>query len=140
MQRAEAEHPISYLMLAKWLWESGKKDDAVLWYYIGQVRARAYVAGHPKLDPTGEPAAIGAIFATMGPPINQYAFGDIAGLAATIDRALAWDESHPDNFTPKSPERDKVVNGLRTMKVEILATADDIRKSRAAKGLENRTR
>jgi hypothetical protein len=34
--------------------------------------------------------------------------------------------------------RDEVVNGLNALKAQVLATADDIRKRRAANGLENR--
>jgi hypothetical protein len=58
--------------------------------------------------------------------------------APRIDRALAWDAAHVDPYAPKGAAREEVVNGLRAMKAQVLATADDIRKRRAANGLENR--
>lgn len=136
----ETKHPADYFRLASQLFSAGKKDEAVFWFYVGQLRFRARLATHPELPPSGEPALFASLFETIGPPINQYAFGDIPSLASLIDRVLAWDASHPDPFSQQGPARTSVANGLRAMKVEMLARADKIRAERASRGLENRTR
>jgi hypothetical protein len=134
----ERKHPAVFYMLAKKLFEAGQKDEAVFWFYAGQLRYRAYLKANPSLDPSGDPALFASLSEVVGRPLNQYAFGDIPKLSASIERALAWDEAQPDLHTPKTPERAEIVNGLRDMKREILAGADEIRKTRATRGLENR--
>jgi hypothetical protein len=137
-RKLDHRHPENYLLLAKLLFERGEKDEAVFWFYVGQLRYRVYLATHPNLDPTGEPAIYSVLFRSLSPPINQYAFGDIPKLLATIDRVLAWDAENEDVFAPKGPERDKVREGLIKMKLEVIATKDQIRATRRSKGLENR--
>ena len=82
----EHEHALAALELSKHLWESGRRDDAVFFFYLGQLRYRAYLSANPNGDPSGGRALFDALMSTMGPPINQYAFGDIQTLVATIDR------------------------------------------------------
>ena len=137
-RKLDQRHPENYLLLAKNHFERGEKDEAVFWFYVGQLRYRAYLATHPKLDPTGEPAIYSVLFRSLSPPINQYAFGDIPKLIATIDRVLAWDAANEDAFAPKGPERDQVRAGLVKRKLEVIATQNEIRSSRRSKGLENR--
>jgi hypothetical protein len=136
----EAKHPAAYYALAKRLFENGEKDEAVFWFYVGQLRYRSYLASYPNLKPDGDPALFGALSEAIGRPINVYAFGDIPALAATIDRVLAWDAAHPDAFTPKGSAREQVRQGLLGMKTQVLATQDQLRASRSANGLENRAR
>lgn len=62
--------PVSLYMLAGRLFAAGRRDDAVVWFYIAQIRARFRLAAAPDLRPDGEPALYGALFATMGPEIN----------------------------------------------------------------------
>ena len=71
------------------LWEAGRKDEAVFFFYLGQLRFRARLIANPNGDPTGERALYDALMSAMGPPINQYAFGDMPALLATIDRVIA---------------------------------------------------
>ena len=75
--------------------------------------------------------------ATMGPPINQYAFADIQKLVATIERVIAWDDSHADDYA-SSTARESVKAGLRKMRDEVLAQQDEIRRTRSEKELPNR--
>jgi hypothetical protein len=111
----------------------------VFWFYAGQIRYRAYLKHNPRLDPSGDPALFASPSEVIGRPINEYAFGHVPSLAAAIDHALAWDAAHADPYAPKGAAREEVVNGLRAMKTQVLATADDIRRQRAAYGLENRS-
>lgn len=134
----ETKHPAAFYALAKTLFEAGEKDEAVFWFYAGQIRYRAYLMSNPQLKPDGDPAVFASLSEVIGRPINVYAFGDIAGLAKTIDRALVWDAANPDGFA-KGPEREKSRSGLSALKAKILSTAGEIRATRTKNGLENRT-
>lgn len=134
----ESRHPADYYKLAAKLFAVGKKDDAVFWFYAGQLRFRAYLVTHPDLAPDGAPALFSSLSESIGRPINEYAFGDTATLTDTLDRVLVWDAAHADPFNPKGPKRESVVEGLRQMKAQIVATADDIRAQRLRNGLVNR--
>jgi hypothetical protein len=134
----EHKHPAAPLMLAQRLFAKGDKDQAVFWFYLGQLRYRAYLAAKPGLDPSGDPAVFASLMEVVGRPINEYAFGDIPALAATIDRVIAWDGSHPDDFAPPAQSRDQVKDGLRKLRASILERRDQIRAERTANGLPNR--
>ncbi len=125
----EKKHPAAYYALAKKLFEQGERDEAVFWFYAGQIRYRAYLLGNPKLPLDGDPALFASLSEVVGKPINVYAFGDIAGLVKSIDRALAWDAANPDPYS-KAPEREQSRNGLSGLKAKVIATADEIRATR----------
>ena len=135
----EHKHPTAALVLAKRLFEGGRQDEAVFWFYLGQLRYRAYLKAHPKLDPSGEPALFASLMEVLGRPINVYAFGDIPGLVAIIDRVIAWDASHADDFAPPGQAREEIKAGLVKMRADIIAKQDDIRRQRRERGLPNRT-
>ena len=92
----ENQHPSTYYILAQKLFETGKKDDAVFWFYAGQLRYRFYLMANPKLEPSGDPALFASLSEVVGRPINEYAFGDLKALPATLDKVLAWDEKTPN--------------------------------------------
>jgi hypothetical protein len=97
----EHEDPAA-LELSNRLWGAGRKDDAVSFFYLGQLRYRAYLLSDPKRDRS----LFDAMMSAMGPPINQYAFGDIKALIATIDRVIAWDGATPRARGARRPKRD----------------------------------
>lgn len=136
--RIETKHPAAYFILAQKRFQEGNRDDAVFWFYVGQIRYRSYLITNPNLNPSGDPAVFSSLFNAMGPAINGYAFGDIPQLMKTIDRALEWDAKNPDSFTPKSKKRDEIRDGLSKMKAQIAAQRDEIRAQRTKNGLENR--
>ena len=74
----------------------------------------------------------------MGPPINQYAFGDIQALVGTIDRVIAWDDGHVDDYAPRKAREDAKA-GLKKMRDDVIARQDEIRRTRSEKGLPNRS-
>jgi hypothetical protein len=139
----ENQHPANFYILAEKLFAAGKKDEAVFWFYAGQLRYRVYLlVNQGKLDPSGDPALFASFSEVIGRPINEYAFGDIPQLVKTIDAVLAWDRSHANALTPRQKHRseyDQVAAGLTQMRDEIERKADSIRKTRAANGLENRS-
>lgn len=137
----EGKHPAAYLILADKLFQAGDRDRAVFWFYLGQLRYRTHLRARPTLPSHADPALFGSLFETVGPRINAYAFGDVPGLARTLDRVLAWDAAHDDTYTPKdrtAPERAEVREGLVRLRDDILARQDEIRADRARVGLENR--
>ena len=141
VQALAGEHPAEYYKRASELFKEGKKEDAVFVFYLGQLRYRTFLLAKPGGDPTGDPAIFTSLSEVIGKPINQYAFGDIPGLARTIDAVLAYDTTNPDKFTSPT-EFAKIHNdvrgGLTAMKAKMLAEADRIRADRLKNGLENR--
>jgi hypothetical protein len=141
VQELAGEHPAEYYKRASKLFQEGKKDDAVFVFYLGQLHFRTHLLAKPGGDPTGDPAIFTSLSQVIGKPINQYAFGDIPGLARTIDAVLAYDTANPDKFTSPT-EFAKIHNdvrdGLTAMKAKMLAEADRIRADRLKNGLENR--
>src|SRR6266700_540887 len=87
-----SEHPASYYCYASRLFAEGKKDDAVVWFYIGQLRYRIYLKATPPTDPSGDPALFASLNATIGQAINEYAGGDPKAWVAQIQKALRWDD------------------------------------------------
>lgn len=98
---AAAVHPATLYVLAKQLFERGRKDDAVFWFYVGQLRYRFYLAVNPHLEPSGDPALFSALSEVVGRPLNEYAFRDRVKLVATLRRVEEWDERNPNGFTSK---------------------------------------
>jgi hypothetical protein len=140
----ENRHPSSFYILAgKLFFAAGKKDEAVFWFYAGQLRYRVYLlVNKNKLKPSGDPAVFTSLSEEIGRPLNEYAFGDIPQLAKTIDAVIAWDLSHSDALTPRDKYRseyEQIVAGLTQMRDEVVRKADSIRKTRTANGLENRS-
>ena len=137
----ENEHPVTHYVLAARLFESGQKDKAVFWFYAGQLRYRFHLAANPNLPPDGDGALFGALSSSLGQPINEYAFGDLDALRATLDNVLAWDAKTKNGFTSKEKHA-KVLGEIRGGLTEMIAyvekNRETIRKQRAANGLENR--
>ena len=134
-------YPFGDYMRVGELWQAGKQDEAVYWFYRGQLRCRIYLLAHPDLKPDGDPALFASMNATVGEAVNEYAFGDIPALLATIDRVLAWHAANDDPFTPKAryPEAHAGgLAGLKRLREEIVAQQDEIRAERRAKGSPNR--
>jgi hypothetical protein len=139
----EKQHPTGLCILVQKLFASGQKDEAVFWYYAGQLRYRVYLTvNKSRLDPSGDPAVFSALTEEIGRPINEYAFGDLPRLAKTIDAVIAWDQSHDNALTPRDKYRteyDQITTGLTQLRDNMIKNADSIRQQRAAAGLENRS-
>jgi hypothetical protein len=95
----ENQHPATFYVLAGKLFETGKKQEAVFWFYVGQLRYRVYLTAN-KGNPSSDPALFASLSEEVGRPINEYAFGDIPQLAKMIDAVITWDRSDPNPLTP----------------------------------------
>lgn len=136
-----AEHPSSYYGYAGRLFSEGKKDEAVLWFYVGQLRYRIYLNANPPSDPSGDPALFASLNATVGQKINEYAGGDPKMWAAQIAGALKWDDKHSNDFTSKKKFKEvhaEIRAGLAKLGKQIEDGAEKMREERKKRGLENR--
>jgi len=98
---AAAVHPATLYLLAERLFAAERKDEAVFWFYVGQLRYRFYLEANPKIDPSGDPALFSSLSEVIGSPLNRYAFQDRAKLVSTLKRVAEWDEKNPNGFTSK---------------------------------------
>ncbi len=132
------EHPSSYYLYASRLWNEGKSDDAVFWFYGGQLRFRFHLRANPKLPPDGDPALFASFQAVLGEPINLYVGGDPKKWIAQIDRVLAWDEKTANGFTSKkshAAELAEIRTGLVKLRDHIATNQDSIRAKREEEGI-----
>lgn len=135
------QHPSFYYILANRLYAANRKDEAVFWFYAGQLRYRIRLACHPDLAPDTEPALFGSLQETVGRPVNEYGFGDLTALPAALERVLTWDAASRNGFEPKAACADAIAEqrrGLGQLIAQIRTHGDDIRRQRAANGLPNR--
>src|SRR5258708_21562527 len=127
----ENQHPAYFYYLAKKLFAAAQKDDAVFWFYAGQLRYRVYLAvNKDKLDPSGDPAVFSELSEEIGRPINEYAFGDIPQLAKTIDAVIAWEQSHNIALNPHDVHKsqyDLIVSDLTQIREQLLQPPATIR-------------
>ena len=140
-QQASGLHPSALYILAGKLFSEGKKDEAIFWFYVGQIRYRFLLGADPKLDPSGEPAVFSALQNTVGRRINEYAGGDPDTWVAMIKKARQWDLDNPNEFTSKQEHHvlhQEILGGLDQMTSHIENNKDSIRQERAKRGLENR--
>lgn len=139
--RLAESHPVESYRYAQRLFRQGKRDEAVTWFYIGQLRFRYRLLANPNLPPDGEPALMASLNATLGQTFNEWAGGSPRDWVAAIDRALAWDAAHPNPLTPKdqhAAELARIRGGLQGLRDDIMASEQTIREQRKANGLENR--
>ena len=135
------QHPAFYYILANRLFAANRREEAVFWLYAGQLRYRIRLSCHPDLRPDIEPALFGSLHETVGRQINEYAFGDLPALLATLERALAWDAATHNGFEPKAPCATAITQqrqGMGQLVAQVRDNGDELRRQRAANGLPNR--
>jgi hypothetical protein len=135
------QHPAEYYKRAAAYFRDGDKEAAVIIFYLGQLRYRTHLRARPSLKPDGDPALFASLSETVGRPINEWAFGDVPRLLWIIDAVLDYDSQEPDRFTPLTQfkaARDLTRDGMRDFRRQIKIQAEDIKRQRAANGLENR--
>ncbi|WP_156812114.1 hypothetical protein [Idiomarina xiamenensis] len=137
-------HPSAYFELASRLFAQGseaQKQAAVRWFYIGQIRYRAYLKANPDFEPSADPALFSSLMEVVGRPLNGYIGADVDAWVTIIDQAITWHQQHPDNFMGKQQHQatyNEVVDGLQSMRDDLAASKAQIEQQREANGLENR--
>jgi len=135
------QHPSFYYILAQRLFAAGRRDEAVFWFYAGQLRYRIRLTCHPELAPDTEPALFGAMSEEVGRPINEYAAANPDAWANAVERARNWDAETRNGFEPKAPCATAIAqqrDGMGQLIAHIRANPDQIRQQRTANGLPNR--
>ena len=139
--RLPESHPSVFFAFAKRLFEVGRRDDAVMWLWVGRLRFRFHLKASPALALDGDPALMASLNATVGSTINEWANGSPRDLSASIQRALDWDAKSANLITSKE-QHGATLAELRSqfseLASEILKSEGAIRASRQAQGLENR--
>jgi len=89
--------PMTMMVLAIRLYDIGRRDDAVFWFYAAKGRYITLAsvidiaaAGLAEVD-----AAMGAVVQLAGPVINGYAFCDLGRQQEANAAAIDWVEAHP---------------------------------------------
>jgi hypothetical protein len=137
----ENRHPAAYYILAQKLFAAGARDEAVFWFYAGQLRYRFHLMANPTLPRSGDPALFASLSDVVGRSINEYAYGDVTAATKTMDDALAWDEKANNGFTSKNAHAARwaeVRKGLADLRDYTRTNAEMIRAQRKKNGLENR--
>jgi hypothetical protein len=133
----EGAHPASILIYAAKLWGSGKADESVKWYYIGQLRYRFYLEAVPQQE-DGDPALYASLRQNIGEPINLYAGGDLARWRGQLRGALDWDAAHANTFLPKEKHATELAAARATLEKMIAyidTNAKTLMEQREASGI-----
>lgn len=89
--------PMTMMVLAIRLYDMGKRDDAVFWFYAAKDRyftlREVITPDAPQLAQSAD--AMNSFNVLLGPIINGYAFCDVARQQALRSKALDWVEGHP---------------------------------------------
>lgn len=132
------KHPVTYIQIAAELLKRGDKNEAVVWYYVGQMRYRAHLMANPDLEPTGDPALYSSLKYVVGTPINEYAGSNVENWELLIMKAIEWNSANENSFTPKHefPEiYEKIQNNFIEFKNYVSQNKDEIIKQRKENGL-----
>ncbi|MEP6809908.1 MAG: hypothetical protein ABI992_06670 [Chthoniobacterales bacterium] len=139
-QGIEGRHPADYYKLAAKLFQDAStKQEAVFWFYVGQLRYRYYLAANPELKPDGDPAVFSSLSEVIGRPINEFAGGKPDLWIGEINHALEWDAAHENGFTAKSKAPDKyqqIRAGLVAMRDQLSAMKTKLPEMRRQNGLK----
>lgn len=117
-------HAVAMFYLARRLFELERRDEALFWFYEGQLRWRAYLMQTPNgsgqarqggLFGGGERSRYQQLFDTIGPDINAYAFCDMQAFSRMVDAVIAWDNEHPDAFATDAVTKAQAQQGLRDL-------------------------
>lgn len=136
--RLTDSHPAAYFAYAERLWYEARRDEAVLWLYIGQIRYRLFLAVNPQPDAAGESARFKRLQDTIGEPIERYAGSDIPRWRRQLASALAWDRAHPNGFTSKkrfASEWEDARNVLANLIIYLNRHAPEFSKQREQDGI-----
>lgn len=141
MARLAASHPAAVYTYAARLFRNGRRDEAVKWFYVGQLRFRFHLAANPTLPRSGEPALMASLNQVVGQPINEWAGGSPKDWASAIDQALNWDAENENAITSRNQHEaawQSTRKGLTALRESILSRENEIRATRQQRGLENR--
>jgi len=87
--------PVVFFALSESLFKEGKKDDAVFWFYAGDLRAR-FDAGRCADESARQ--GVDLLQLQYGPMINQYLAQDFGKVEAVLAKVIEWDRKTPHEY------------------------------------------
>jgi len=98
--------PPALCAMSNELFNQGQKDDALFWFYLGQLRARSDAN---KCNDISARQAVAVLNSQFGPLINKYAFRNtktdykknLADIKAVAAKVVDWDRKHPREYDPR---------------------------------------
>jgi hypothetical protein len=138
------------------LYDLGRKDEAVYWFYTAQYRARVFTAilDKEKVGTIGSEAfelkqAYQSFNQLAGEYINGYAFGELPKLEKTLLKVVEEGKSLPKfgDVYPKvkfvddqkwAEKNEEVLKGLSDLVEFIKSNADSIKEQRKKNGIEGK--
>lgn len=134
------DRPDTLFAVALSLFQNGRKDDAVFWFYAAQLRARYQAV----FDKEGGGLLLSGMLMTIGTPINNYAFQDVSKFDETLDRVIEWDRTAPNRYRERVKAEDaeeqvaQLYAGLDELKAKLVSDKQELeRQARAsAPGIE----
>lgn len=129
-----------FYLLAAMLETRGDLEQAGQWFYVGQIRGRAHVICDRGQDPSGAPALLASLNATVGPEVNGGLGANPDNWITVVRRALAWDEAHLEPALLSGKCRPGL-DFARKDKLEMIAYIEghkaELRAQRTKNGLSN---
>lgn len=98
--------PPALYAMSNEMFQLGQKDDALFWFYLGQLRARSDAN---KSNDVSARQAVSVLTSQYGPLINQYAFRNtkvnykksLADIKSLATKVVEWDRKHPREYDPR---------------------------------------
>ena len=98
LKNPQKYNPTVLYALSSALFKKGKEEEAMFWFYAGQLRARS--DANKSLDKSAG-QGVDVLNQKFGTPINQYAFTNISNLEKTIEKVVAWDKETSREYDPR---------------------------------------
>jgi len=126
---ADRAEPLSLMLAAARQFELGDAEQAVFWFYAGQLRAR-YT---PEL--AGDKSQLVTISTmTLGEGINAHAMKDIVRMLETLAKVMRWDEKTYETWARAhtlDPLSDELLKRRSEAREGLVVFATDLKKNRA---------
>lgn len=137
---ANLKEPLQLFFPAFVLFQSGRKDDGVFWFYAAQLRVRQQIV----LENGDRGQLLSVMLMTMGPYINNYAFQNVSNLNKILDKVLEWDKKTTNPFIEKvrsqklDNQLDQIYAGFNELKTKLATekTTMEAAARQAAPGIE----
>jgi hypothetical protein len=128
MAVADRAEPLWLMLAASRQFEMGATDEAVFWFYAGQLRAR-YAS-----PATGDGTQLVTIYTmSFGEGINAHGMRDVVKMIETIARAMQWDEKTYDAWATANrldPSNAELLQRRMAARDGLVAFATDLRANR----------
>lgn len=106
-------------------------------FFLGELRARAWLIARPEMHESEAGQALSIFIGLGDKTVYGWAGGDPEGMAAILERVLAYDRANPDLSIP-ADAMEQTRATFESFRLQLLDRADEIRARRIAAGAEVR--